>query len=168
MKLYIINLIWSRQCWRPASSVSGRTPAVSNSAQGNAQNVREYQEEMYLKALQDSESLPSFFSYTLPNRLPAIYTPLCVSASLGVRILFCIFQLRDTCPTSSQTTTCPYWPIHLILSMGYCKIGFIRPTEEDAQIMQLVEDTAAPLPKPRYRHCKENYCTQNNSLASTL
>lgn len=35
MNLYIINLIWSRQCWRPASSVSGGIPAVSSSAQGN-------------------------------------------------------------------------------------------------------------------------------------
>lgn len=156
MKLYIINLIWSRQCWRPASSVSGRIPAVSSSAWVNGENVCTYQEQIFLKTLQDSKSFPSSFPYALSQQLPGIHTPLNLSAHLGARLLFVSSASKITVLLPLRQGPGPNSPsIWVFLGMGYCKTVFIRPTEGDGQIMQPVEDMAAHLPKCRNRHCKE-------------
>lgn len=120
MKLYIINLIWSRQCWRPASSVSGRTPAVSSSAQVNGENVCVLrnislgnQEEIFLKTLQDSESFPSSFPYALSQQLPGTDTstpPLCTPRC---NRLLSVCSAYKVTAISSQTRTWPQQPIHL-------------------------------------------------------
>lgn len=64
----------------------------------------------FLKLCRIQNPSPLFFSYMLPKQLPGIYTPLRVSASPGVRILFCSFQLQDTCLLFLRQQPVPFGP----------------------------------------------------------
>lgn len=149
MNLYIINLIWSRQCWRPASSVSGGIPAVSSSAQGN--RISACIKKKYFLRIQNPS--PLLFPMHYQSNCLGFICPSMALHAQEQHTPFFVFCLQDDCATFSHTRAWSQQPIHLrVFGMGYTRTVFIRPAEGDAQILQPVEDRAAHLSEHRNGH----------------
>lgn len=149
--LYIINLIWSRQCWRPASSASGGIPAVSSSAQGNW--ISACIKKKYFLRIQSPSPLLFPLHYQ-NNWLDSYTTPwLCMSRSNTLLSLSSAYKMTVP-PSLTQGPGPIHWrSIHWrFFWMGYTSTVFIRPTQGDAQILQPVEDRAAHLSEHRNGH----------------